>query len=334
MEVKIIGGGIYGCHLSLKLKELGYDIKLIESNQKLFQGASGNNQFRLHHGFHYPRNSVTRRQSLEGFQLFKGRYGEYCKPISENLYAVVRNESVTDFETYKTIMQSDSLEFCEYEPKLLNTALIEGTLNTNEEILDLGGLAKYFEAELDGIIEFGRTYNLEEDFGGDSLVIDCTWDATNRKKESYFEPTLLFYYQLLNTDLEDWSLTLVDGNFWSLYKTSIKSRFTLSHVMHSALGSYTNMEEAKQKLNTLTNLEMSEIRKKMEIEVFKFLSIILEFFEYVEPQFSVKTKKFSASANRACEVEKNENLISVRSGKLDTIFFAESEVLRFIGQFG
>jgi hypothetical protein len=229
-------------------------------------------------------------------------------------------------------MKSDSLDFYDHEPKMLNTSLIEGTLNTTEEILDLQGLANYFENQLDGLVEFGTTFNLEASTSNTNVVIDCTWDASNRKKESYFEPTILFYYQLLNPDLEDWSLTLVDGNFWSLYKTSTKSRFTLSHVTHSVLGKYNEMHSARRRLNSLTAIEVNQIRKNMESEVLEFFPTFFENFEYLDPQLSVKTKKFSASANRACEVEKNDNLILVRSGKLDTIFFAEEEVLRLIGQ--
>jgi hypothetical protein len=332
MQIKVIGAGIYGCHLTLTLKELGYKVELFEAKNKIFQGASGNNQFRLHHGFHYPRNAVTRRQSKEGFRLFKDRYREFCLPISENLYSVVKDRSITDFETYKSVMASDSLEFNEYEPKLLNTSLIEGTLNTKEEVLDLEGLARFFETQLDGVIRLDHQFELTGKSNKKDLIIDCTWDASNRENESYFEPTVLLYYELLNPDLENWSQTLVDGNFWSLYRTSRKNRFTLSHVSYSALESFQEIEKARHRLNSLTTKEIDYLRNCMESEVLEFFPSFFDHFRFAEPQLSIKTKKSSASANRACEVEKTGNVISVRSGKLDTIFFAETEVLKMIGE--
>jgi hypothetical protein len=332
MQIKVIGAGIYGCHLTLSLKELGYRVELFESKNKIFQGASGNNQFRLHHGFHYPRNAVTRRQSKEGFKLFKDQYGDFCLPISDNLYSVVKDRSITDFETYKSVMASDSLEFEEYELKLLNTSLIEGTLNTKEEVLDLEGLARFFETQLDGVINLGHQFELSEKSNKQDLIIDCTWDASNQKNESYFEPTVLLYYELLNPDLESWSQTLVDGNFWSLYRTSKKNRFTLSHVTYSALENFQEIGKARCRLNSLTTKEVDYLRKCMESEVLEFFPSFFDHFKFEEPQLSIKTKKSSASANRACEVEKTENVISVRSGKLDTIFFAETEVLKILGE--
>jgi hypothetical protein len=330
MKIKVIGGGIYGCHLTLTLKELGYEIELFESKNKIFQGASGNNQFRLHHGFHYPRNAVTRRQSKEGFKLFKDRYHEFCLPISENLYSVVKDRSTMDFETYKSIMLADSLQFKEHEPKLLNTSLIEGTLNTNEEVLNIEGLADYFETQLHGVINLGHQFELDQKYNKTDLIIDCTWDSFNQRKESYFEPTILFYYELLNPDLESWSQTLVDGNFWSLYRTNKKNRFTLSHVIYSALDKFQEIEKARYRLDSLTTIEIDHLRKCMEREVLEFFPTFFDHFRFEEPQFSIKTKKSSASANRACEVEETKNVISIRSGKLDTIFFAEAEVLKIL----
>ena len=43
----IIGGGWYGCHLALSLKEKGFKIKLFEKNKEIFSEASLYNQNRL-----------------------------------------------------------------------------------------------------------------------------------------------------------------------------------------------------------------------------------------------------------------------------------------------
>ena len=60
MKIAIIGGGWVGCHLTYKLQN-SHDVTLFEKNENLFQETSFNNQNRLHLGFHYARNSKTRK---------------------------------------------------------------------------------------------------------------------------------------------------------------------------------------------------------------------------------------------------------------------------------
>ena len=73
-RVAIIGAGWYGCHLGSSLKALGFDVRVFEQHHRPLHEASGNNQFRLHLGFHYPRHHGTRVQSRDGFARFMERY--------------------------------------------------------------------------------------------------------------------------------------------------------------------------------------------------------------------------------------------------------------------
>jgi hypothetical protein len=70
-------------------------------------GASGNNQNRLHLGFHYPRSYKTRIQSIKGFNEFVKKYPKFSNKIEKNLYFIANhNKNITDFDTYKSIMKS------------------------------------------------------------------------------------------------------------------------------------------------------------------------------------------------------------------------------------
>jgi glycine/D-amino acid oxidase-like deaminating enzyme len=97
----IIGGGWYGCHIATSLRALGFGVPLFEQNNRLLHEASGNNQFRLHQGFHYPRHYATRMRSRGGFSPFVERYPGLSRPVAENLYAVPRGESLIDFLSYR-----------------------------------------------------------------------------------------------------------------------------------------------------------------------------------------------------------------------------------------
>ena len=74
-KIRIVGGGWYGCHIAKRLLEEGHQVFLYEKEPHLFDGASANNQSRLHLGFHYPRDAVTRKESLTDSKRFKDTYG-------------------------------------------------------------------------------------------------------------------------------------------------------------------------------------------------------------------------------------------------------------------
>src|SRR6185437_1524824 len=96
LRIGIIGAGWYGCHIALSLKALGFDVSVFERNNDILSEASGNNQFRLHQGFHYPRHHATRVQSRDGFMRFIERYPRLSREVPENIYAVPKEDSLID----------------------------------------------------------------------------------------------------------------------------------------------------------------------------------------------------------------------------------------------
>jgi hypothetical protein len=134
----IIGGGWYGCHIATSLRALGFGVTLFEQNNRLLHEASGNNQFRLHQGFHYPRHYATRMQSRDGFSRFVERYPGLSRPVAENLYAVPRGDSLIDFLTYRIIMTSSGIDFSELPETPPGLANIEGCLKATERVLLTG----------------------------------------------------------------------------------------------------------------------------------------------------------------------------------------------------
>ena len=70
MKIAIIGAGWFGCHLASELKNDGHSILLFEKEKDIFAGASGNNQNRLHLGYHYPRSESTIVQTINSYNSF------------------------------------------------------------------------------------------------------------------------------------------------------------------------------------------------------------------------------------------------------------------------
>ena len=336
LSFAIVGGGWYGCHIASSLRALGFGVTLFEQQPRLMHLASGNNQFRLHLGFHYPRHYGTRMQSREGFSRFVERYPGLSRPIAENIYAVPRGDSLIDFLTYKLIMTSSGIEFTElydHPPMLAN---LEGCLLAPERVLLIDRARRYFAERLSGSLVLGhRIESIQEtadavhiDGQRFDFMIDATWGHfTKPPIDLFYEPTLLLYYEA-NTEFP--AITMVDGPLCSIYPTEDPGLYTLSSVPHTPLGRYTSSAEARRALDTLDPALIGQKVALMEEQVMRYVPGFKDVFRFIGPQLSIKTKPVGSFDDRSCYVYKGGRVFSVMSGKIDTIFFAVERILSLI----
>ena len=105
IDVAVIGCGIFGAEIALRVKALGLSVNVYEAKNDIQSGASANNQNRLHLGFHYPRDLETVRQSIRGFDAFKRKYSQCIQEDFLNAYFIANTKSLTT--------PGDYLKFCE-----------------------------------------------------------------------------------------------------------------------------------------------------------------------------------------------------------------------------
>ena len=337
MKIGIIGSGWYGCHIGKVLKSMGIEIDIYEKSSEIFKHASGKNQNRLHQGFHYCRNYKTRNQTVEGYRNFMKHYPQLTKKIVKNLYAVPKNYSLIDFHTYYSIMISSGLLFdreFEFSNQLDN---IEGVLNTNERLILVSKAKEFFMENLGESIQTNFRVDIKNIDKTNPIIknkkydyiIDCSWGHLINNKNIFFEPTILFYYKCLVEDHP--ALTFVDGELPSIYPSESNNKWTLSHVKYTPLGKCEYPHEAKQIINNLDTNFINKRRELMEDSIIYYYPKFKEFFQFNDIQLSIKTKPYGLSANRACEIKKDERLISIMSGKIDTIFTASNEIIHILG---
>ena len=75
-QIAILGCGIFGAMIALRLSENGFGVTVFEKELECLRGASFNNQNRLHLGFHYPRDVQTAKQCVRGFSRFCEEFSE------------------------------------------------------------------------------------------------------------------------------------------------------------------------------------------------------------------------------------------------------------------
>jgi hypothetical protein len=325
--IHVIGSGWYGCHIIDKLIHNKFDYICWERNDEIFKESSSKNQNRLHLGFHYPRNSTTRKQSRDGFSKFIEHYPNLSKKLDDNIYLIAK-ESIIDFETYKSIYLQENYSFEEVNLSD-NIQNVEGGINVQERLILHNTSKEYWESK-----SFNTTFNEKVSLidgkvlsqsgkricGSADIILDCTYGGLIDDDNYFTEYFISFIVHL--SDFGYGALTLMDGPFFSIfpYENSNGDKlYTLTHVKYCVL---------KNKI----------IDKKGVIETFSHViadcsHYIPEFIidiEFVDFFISKKTKPFSNSDSRAVEVSKYDNIISVRSGKIDAIFYAEEQVCKII----
>lgn len=333
----IIGAGWYGCHIASSFRALGFDVTVFDKENTILSRASGNNQFRLHQGFHYARNYRTRVQSRDGYMRFIERYPTLSDKVETNLYAVPNQDSLIDYLTYRLIMTSSGIEFREVDPELYFLNHCSGVLLTDERVLRTKMAREFFSRRLEGALRLGdEVISLEEK--GDKVyingevfdyVVDATWGGLLPVDlPVFYEPTLLLYYK--SSSVRSYALTMVDGSLCSIYPTDEPDLFTLSSVTYTPLANYTNIQDARRHIELIDEESITEKRKLMELQISRYYPHFSEDFEYVSPQFSIKTKITGATDDRSCYISKQGRCFVVMSGKIDTIFYASEAILSMI----
>jgi Pyridine nucleotide-disulphide oxidoreductase len=338
-SIAIIGAGWYGCHLASSLDAIGMSVKVFERNARPLHEASGNNQFRLHMGFHYARHYNTRMQSRDGYMRFIERYPSLSGKIENNIYAVPSKDSLIDFLTYRLIMTSSGIDFsetCNINCELKN---IDGLLVTEERVLHTETARSYFIKRLGKNLNFDTPVEFIEEktdcviVNGERFdyVIDATWGHFKKPPmQVFYEPTILLYYQQKDSRTAFPAVTLVDGPLSSIYPTEDPSLYTLSSVPHTPVGQFSTSEEARAVKNSINTQQVHAKVARMEAQISHYIPDFKDHFEFVAPQLSIKTKPVGSYDDRSCHVFKQDRVFSVMSGKIDTVFFATERILSML----
>lgn len=339
MKIAVVGGGWYGCHFATTLRMLGYDVTLFEQHRGIFPEASGNNQFRLHQGFHYARHHRTRVQTRDGFSRFIERYPFLTEKTDKKYYVIPKEESLIDFMTYRQIMISSGIDFHEVraQPYGLGGKEVGGIIRCDERVILTSKARQYFWSKLSDCAMLGAKVVLDKESSAAPCIngqrfdwlIDTTWGhLTKPPVDVYYEPTILGYYR---TDADFPAYTFVDGDLCSLYPTEKRGVYTLSSVPHTPLARFHSSAEARAFLGGVSSSRLAEHRARMEAQIAAYLPSFAEEFTYLGPQLAIKTKPVGAYDDRSCYVHQDQRVISVLSGKIDSIFYSFEKILNILG---
>ena len=326
----IIGAGWYGCHIGLYLKELGHNVVIYEKEKKIFSGASGFNQFRLHKGFHYPRSSETIEEVKKYYERFIKRYKDFVYYPKNNLYCIAKKKSLLDAKTYERILYSHNLRF----KKKVNLKLtnIEGAYIVDEGVIRNNKIINFYRKKLKKNLVFNKKIeNLKKIEKNYSFIIDCTNNTLNNNLSENFNYLLTISTIYKKKNKTTTPITVMDGELPSLYPYSdMKGYFTLTHAKYTHIRKFKNFKLLNYYKRKISKDYLTKIINQMEKSIISFYPTFKKDLKYKGYFFSYKVLPNEKCAKRSITIKKDCNIISCSSPKISNIFAFEDYLKKII----
>jgi glycine/D-amino acid oxidase-like deaminating enzyme len=329
----IVGGGMFGCHVALRLAELHADarIAIVEREPDLLRRASYNNQARVHNGYHYPRSILTGlRSRVNAPRFLKEFQGTICTDFKQ-YYAIARrhsNVTAAQFETFCRRIGAELRPAPKPVRQLLDDDLIEAVYAVTEPIFDADKLRALVWERLRraGIAVMLDTEAVKVNVGGDTpgpalsldlrmrqsgegrsigcaRLFNCTYSKLNALLGNSGLRTIRLRHEAaemaliaLPPALSDLSITVMCGPFFSLMPFPAKGLATLSHVSYTPHYSWTDDPGAGADAVHEPDFPLHSRFGKMWRDAARYLPA-LKGARYVESLWEVKTILPQSDAN-------------------------------------
>lgn len=232
-EIQVIGGGMYGCTLAIHLAKKGHKVTLYEKDVDVLLGASNINQFKVHNGYHYPRDIFTAKACSKNYTKFIHDYPEAIHLDFIQYYAVAKDSRISSEIFSSTFEKSNLLDKCTKTfPHKLNN--IEDVFRVDECSFNAHILRDVIKRQLTSsgvLVKTNTKVTSLEDLPGKIYI--CTYSDINALLktpiELKYKRTELLYFRTPK-NFRRVGLTIVDGNYFSFTPDPGRSCHVLSCV--------------------------------------------------------------------------------------------------------
>lgn len=266
VDILIIGAGYYGCRIALHLADAGR-VVLVDKARRIMTRASYVNQARVHGGYHYPRALDTAVASRRYFAKFLEDHRDAITWRAQSVYAIANGSKVSSrqFERVCAEVGAPLSNAPRHIEKLFDPALIDAVYLAQEFAFDSAKIAADMDARL-------HSTNVETMFGAAARVVsgdgertiveagerryaaravfNCTYAALDMvgvplqsglRKEmaelALIRPPI---------ELEDLSVTVMDGPFFSTLPFPSLGVHSLTHVRFTPVAAWADGAPAPQ----------------------------------------------------------------------------------------
>lgn len=258
--VAVLGGGMFGCVVALALADAGLRATIFERKSEIMEGASKNNQNRLHLGFHYPRDLATARQCAAGFDRFMKTFPTSISGDFPNAYFVALSGSLTSPAEYLEFCDAAGLSYTPFDVAHYPTE-VRGCaigLLCQEVVYDCGVLKSLLasaiernpkielrcKAEVSSLARESGAYRLSVSGSTEPVwfdaVINCCYADINRLTAACGHPIQNYQFEytaisIVESDLPRQGITVMDGPFMTLLPYGKSDLSLLYHSAHSVV---------------------------------------------------------------------------------------------------
>lgn len=355
VNVAVIGGGIFGAEIALKVASLGLSVKVFEAKADLLAGASNNNQNRLHLGFHYPRDLETGKQSIRGFEAFRLKYAECIQGGFPNAYFIANEKSLTDPLSYIKFCKQLGLPFQEIASESFPVTVrgADTGILCDEVVYDCNILRQLVwrrirQEKIDVVLNqrvvwLERSvdaYQLTTQDGSRAsadVVINASYGDINRLteqlgfeiRENLYEYTVV---PIIQVDMPRVGVTIMDGPFMTVLPHGKSKNFLLYNVAGSVVASNVSKMMDPDWLAPETapfaGMEKSQFFRKMLDMCSPYVPALAksELIGFLEGPRMVLARKEDSDARPSIVTDYGGGYFSVFAGKIDHSIWVAEEI--------
>lgn len=241
-SVGIIGAGIFGITAALELDRLDVSVTLYEKRPDILSGTTARNFFRVHRGYHYPRDPHTARQARDGYASFARTFKDALAPTTPHHYAIAATGSRTTAEQFQQHCDQLGIRARPVQLPTIKPDTVSATFEVDESYYD-AVLLKHLSWERlhrsDVQIELNFKDSAHAVGQAHDFVVVTAYDSLNHVLAELDCPTMNLQYELCEVpvihapDLRSSSLVVVDGPFNSIAPYGGSDLHLLYDVVHS-----------------------------------------------------------------------------------------------------
>ena len=334
MRIIVIGAGLFGCSIAIKLASAGLDVKLIDKEGDIMQRASKCNHNRLHLGFHYPRSVKTAVQASDGLLSFILDYKDAVVSEFPNYYTVSKEGSKVSGDQFEDFCKEVGLFYTDELPpsNLINEKYVERSFKVNEPIFDYEILRRLVLERVQALknidLELNTTFQPQmiDDY---DYVINASYEGFNVIHNLFGVDPIPLKMQdvvipILKLEMDRIGLTIMDGPFGSIMPKGFeKNMFLLYDVVESVLE-----QSLTEDLSGDSNVDFDKFIAKSQ-SMYPFL----ERSNIVDSWRTIRALPINRNDARVSEIflfENEPKLISILSGKIATCNKLALEILLYL----
>jgi len=243
-SVGIVGAGIFGVTAALELSNIGVAVTLYERRADILNGTSARNFFRLHRGYHYPRDPGTARQARDGYESFSRLFAEALVPATPHYYAIAAAGSRTTAEQFQRHCDQLGLRARPVRLPTLVPDPAEACFEVDESYYDAAQLKRLSWERLVKShvqVELGCTRHARALRQAHDVVVVTAYGSLNQVLAELDCPTMELQYEVCEipvihaSRLHRCSVVVLDGPFMSVapYGTGLHLLYDVIHSVHT-----------------------------------------------------------------------------------------------------